>query len=63
MPAVVTRTLIALPFALFLLLFPLFSGQPILGWNVAAAVLFVVVFLVSQTLWDRRRARPRRDTR
>ncbi|WP_223624018.1 hypothetical protein [Microbacterium sp. EST19A] len=50
-----SRALIAIPFALFLLLMPLISGLPITWWNVVAAVLFVIVFYVSQTYYDKRR--------
>lgn len=49
------NALIAIGFGAFLLLFPLISGQSITWWNVVAAVLFVVVFYVSQILYNRRR--------
>lgn len=55
MPKLLIRSLVAFPFALFLLLYPLFSGLQITWWNVAAAVLFPVVFFSSQAYYDKRR--------
>lgn len=50
-----SRALIAIPFALFLLVIPLFSGLPITWWNIVGAVLFIIVFYASQIYYDRRR--------
>ncbi|MCZ4302464.1 hypothetical protein [Microbacterium oxydans] len=52
-----SKALIAVPFALFLLLFPLISGLPITWWNIVGAILFVVVFYISQAVYDKRRDR------
>lgn len=53
--------LVAVPFAIFLLVLPLFVGEPITWWNALAAALFLLVFYASRIYYDRRTgsSRPR----
>jgi len=48
------RFLWGLPVPLVILLLPFFTSMPFSYWNVVAAVLAMVVFLVSQEIYERR---------
>lgn len=55
------RSLFAISWAIFLLVLPVFSGSPITGWNVIAALGSLIVFYPAQVWYDRKRKKPTDD--